>query len=78
MKIVREIDEQKVTWGQLHKHFKDKYLNEQFYDDKAKEFHDLKLGQQMDEFIAMFTSMLGYFPYIQEEKAKFQRFINNL
>lgn len=32
----------------------------------------------MDEFIAKFTSLLRYVPYIGEEKAKLQRFINSL
>jgi len=50
-----------------------------FYDEKAKEFHDLKLGQQsMDEFIPKFTSPLIYFPYIHKEKAKVQHLTNCL
>eukprot|EP00253_Pinus_taeda_P012017 PITA_12017 len=32
----------------------------------------------MDEFINRFTSLLHYVPYIKEEKAKVQRFVNSL
>lgn len=32
----------------------------------------------MDEFITKFTSLLRYVPYIREEKAKVQRFVNSL
>eukprot|EP00253_Pinus_taeda_P008538 PITA_08538 len=32
----------------------------------------------MDEFIARFTSLLRYVPYIREEKAKVQRFVSSL
>jgi len=50
-----------------------------FYDEKVKEFHDLRLGQQsMDEFIAKLTSLLCYVPYIREEKSKVQCFISKL
>lgn len=78
-KLVREMSEQEVTWEQFQKHFKDSNLTEQFYDDKAKEFHDIKLGQQtMDEFIAKFTLLLKYVPPIHEEKAKVHYFISYL
>eukprot|EP00253_Pinus_taeda_P028992 PITA_28992 len=60
-------------------YFKERYLIERFYDEKAREFHDLRLGQQsMDEFINCFTSLLRYVPYIKEEKAKVQRFVSSL
>jgi len=32
----------------------------------------------MDEFITRFTSLLRYVPYIQDEKAKVQRFVSSL
>lgn len=39
----------------------------------------MRLGQQtMDEFITRFTSLLRYVPYVREEKAKVQRFVNSL
>eukprot|EP00253_Pinus_taeda_P025293 PITA_25293 len=47
--------------------------------EEAREFHDLRLGQQtMDEFITRFTSLLRYVPYIREEKAKVQQFVSSL
>lgn len=79
IKTIKEINEQEVTWEHFQKNFKDRYLTERFYDDKAKDFNDLKLGQQtMDEFITKLTSLLRYVPYIHEEKAKVQRFISSL
>lgn len=39
IKIVRKINEEKVTWKEFQKHFKDKYLTEQYYNEKEKKFH---------------------------------------
>ena len=36
---------------QFKKYFKQKYLSNRYYDEKIKEFHELRLGQQtMDEY----------------------------
>ena len=79
MKNVHSIDEQDITWELFQHYFKDKYLTERFYDDKAKEFHDLRLGQMtMDDYVTKFTSLLRYVPYLREEKAKVQRFLSSL
>eukprot|EP00253_Pinus_taeda_P006325 PITA_06325 len=79
VKIVKGVTEQTITWDNFQKYFKERYLTERFYDEKAREFHDLRLGQQtMDEFITRFTSLLRYVPYIREEKAKVQRFVSSL
>eukprot|EP00253_Pinus_taeda_P012645 PITA_12645 len=79
VKIVKGVTEQTITWDNFQKYFKERYLTERFYDEKAREFHDLRLGQQtMDEFITHFTSLLRYVPYIREEKAKVQRFVSSL
>eukprot|EP00253_Pinus_taeda_P029084 PITA_29084 len=79
VKIVKGVTEQTVTWDNFQKYFKERYLTERFYDEKAREFHDLRLWQQtMDEFITRFTSLLHYVPYIREEKAKVQRFVSSL
>eukprot|EP00253_Pinus_taeda_P028065 PITA_28065 len=79
VKIVKGVTEQNITWDNFQRFFKERYLTERFYDEKAREFHDLRLGQQtMDEFITRFTSLLRYVPYIREEKAKVQRFISSL
>ena len=77
--MVRGVSEQDVTWEMFQRYFKEKYLTERFYDEKAREFHDLRLGQQtIDEFVTKFTSLLRYVPYIREEKAKVQRFVSSL
>jgi len=79
VKTVHEVNEQSITWDKFQKFFKEKYLTERFYDEKAKEFHDLCLGQMtMDEFITKFTSLLRCVPYIREEKAKVQWFVSGL
>eukprot|EP00253_Pinus_taeda_P017918 PITA_17918 len=79
VKMVRGVSEQDVTWEMFQRYFKEKYLTERFYDEKAREFHDLRLGQQtIDEFVTKFTSLLRYVPYIREEKAKVQRFVSSL
>eukprot|EP00253_Pinus_taeda_P030136 PITA_30136 len=79
VKIVKVVTEQNITWDNFQRFFKERYLTERFYDEKAREFHDLRLGQQtMDEFITCFTSLLRYVPYIREEKAKVQRFVSSL
>ena len=68
-----------MTWEKFQQYFKDKYLTERFYDEKAREFHDLRLGQlTMDDYITKFTSLLHYVPYLRDEKAKVQRFLSSL
>lgn len=79
VKIVKGVTEQTITWETFQRYFKERYLTERFYDKKAREFLDLRLGQQtMDEFITRFTSLLHYVPYIREEKAKVKRFVSSL
>eukprot|EP00253_Pinus_taeda_P005349 PITA_05349 len=79
VKIVKGVTEQNITSDNFQKIFKERYLTERFYDEKAREFHDLRLGQQtIDEFVTRFTSLLRYVPYIREEKAKVQRFVSSL
>eukprot|EP00253_Pinus_taeda_P019771 PITA_19771 len=79
VKIVKGVIEQTITWDNFQRFFKERYLTERFYDEKAKEFHDFRLGQQtMDEFITRFASLLRYVPYIREEKAKVQRIVSSL
>lgn len=79
IKSIRKIDEEKVTWNEFPNHFNDKYLTECYYDEKAKEFHELRLGTlTMDEYVARFTSLLCYVSYMEEEKAKIQCLISRL
>eukprot|EP00253_Pinus_taeda_P002210 PITA_02210 len=79
IKIVKGISERTITWEKFQKYVKERYLTECFYHEKAREFHDLRLGQQtMDEFINRFTSLLRYVPDIKEEKSKVQIFVSSL
>ena len=67
--MVHVIDKKNFTWEDFEIKFKHRYLNEYYYDDKAKEFHELRLGQlTIDEFVTKFSSLLRYVPYISEEK----------
>ena len=38
-------DEMRLKWKQFKKYFKQKYLSGMYYDDKIKEFYEMKLGQ---------------------------------
>jgi hypothetical protein len=54
-------------------------LSEKYFDEKAKEFYKLKLGQlTIEEYVNKFLDLLRYVPYIKAEKAKAQRFISGL
>lgn len=65
------LKERIVSWEELHKLFKNRYLSEQYYDDHAKKSHELRLGKLMlDKFMAKFTNLLQYVTYIKEEKSK--------
>ena len=78
-KMVHAIDEKTVTWEDFQVKFKNRYLNERYYDDKEKEFQELRLGQlTIDEFVTKFTNLLRYVRYIREEKEKVQIFLNCL
>ena len=43
-KKVKGIKERYVTWKTFKNLFKRKYLSEQYYEEKAKEFYELRLG----------------------------------
>jgi hypothetical protein len=76
MKGIREED---LSWKRFEKYFLKKYLLERYFDEKAKEFYELKLGQlTMEEYVNKFLDLLRYVPYIKAEKAKAQRFISGL
>jgi len=79
IKRVKSINEKHMTWGIFKKYFKRKYLSEQYYEEKAKEFYDLKLGSMtMKELCSKFLSLLRYVQYIIDEKPKIQRFLSFL
>lgn len=77
MRIVHNLEGKEVDWEEFQRLFKGKYLNECYFDDRAKEFHDLKLGQMaMDEMETKFTHLLHYIPYLKDENEKNQCFLN--
>jgi hypothetical protein len=79
IKNVKGVHEEDLSWKQFEKYFWKKYLSEKYFDEKAKEFYELKLGQiTIEEYVNKFLNLLRYVPYIKEEKAKVQRFISGL
>ena len=54
-------------------------MSEQYYEERAKEFYDLRLGtMSMKELNSKFLSLLRYVPYIVDEKPKVQWFLSCL
>ena len=50
-----------------------------YYDDKIKEFHELRLGQQIiEKYTNKFLELLTYVRYIKDEKVKIQCFLSGL
>ena len=61
------------------KYFKRKFLFEQYYEERAKEFYDIKLGSMsMKEISSKYLSLLRYVPYIIDENPKIHRFLSCL
>ena len=62
-----------MNWSTFKKYFKKKFLSEQYYEERAKEFYELKLGtMNMKELNSKFLSLLRFVPYIVDEKPKVQ------
>jgi len=77
VKNVKCIHEEGFTWSESERLFKKKYLSERYFDDKKKEFCELKMGSMTDEeYTSKFFELLRFVPYLKEEKAKIQRFIS--
>ena len=54
-------------------------MSEQYYEERAKEFYELKLGSMtMKDLNSNFLSLLRYVPYLVDEKPKVQRFLSGL
>ena len=71
LKIVKDIREKNINWSTFKKYFKKKFLSEQYYEERAKEFYELKLGtMNMKELNSKFLSLLRYVSYIVDEKPK--------
>ena len=59
IKQVKGIKEKNINWITFKKYFKNKFLSEQYYEERAKEFYDLRLGtMSMKELNSKFLSLL--------------------
>jgi hypothetical protein len=79
LKNVKGVRKEDLSWEQFEKYFWKKYLSEKYFDEKTKEFYELKLGQlTIEEYVSRFLKLLRYVTYIKEKKAKVQCFISGL
>jgi hypothetical protein len=79
LKNVKGIHEENLSWEKFEKYFRKNYLSEKYFDEKTKEFYELKLWQlTIEEYVNKFLDLLRYVPYIKVEKEKVQRFISGL
>jgi hypothetical protein len=52
-------------------------LFERYYDEKIKEFHELKLGHlTFDVYAKIFIELLRYVSYLKDEKERNQHSLN--
>ena len=76
---VKGIKERRISWEQFKKYFKEKYLSARYYDNKRKEFNELKLvHNSMEEHVHKFLGLLSYVDYIKDERIKIQSFLGSL
>lgn len=79
VKNVRCIHEEDFSWSVFKRLFKNKYLSERYFDDRAKELYELRMGSTTnDDYNNRFLELLRYVSYLTEEKSKIQRFISGL
>lgn len=45
LKNVKGIRKEEFSWKEVKEFFKNKYLSERYFDNKAKEFYELRFGQ---------------------------------
>lgn len=77
VKHVRGIREEELIWSKFGRLFKRKYLSERYYDERAKDFYELRMVSMTDDdYTRIFLELLRYVPYL--DKANIQRFINGL
>jgi hypothetical protein len=63
LKNVKGVREEDLSWEKFEKYFWKKYLSEKYFDEKTKEFYELKLGtthyrricQQIPRFVEVCT-----------------------
>ena len=65
-----------MEWSDFKKYFKKQYLSENYYEQKTKEFYEIRLGKMtMDDLINKFLELLRFVPYIKEDKVKIKWFL---
>ena len=70
IKRVKNLKEKYLTQRVFKKYFKSKFLFEQYYEERAKQFYELKLGSMsIKELSSKFLSLLRYVPCIIDEKS---------
>ena len=62
LKRVKGIKEKNVNWSTFKRYFKNNFLSEQYYEERAKEFYELKLGSMTMKYLNKFLSLLRYVP----------------
>ena len=76
---VQHIDEKNVTWREFKRYFQNKYLAKRYYDNKMKEFFELKLwSMTIDEYERRYLELLKYVSFIKDESVKIQRYLSGL
>lgn len=79
VKWARDIKTYELSWREFKRLFGKKYLSERYYNNKAKELYELKMGSMIDEeYTTKFLELIWYVPYLTDEKAKVQRFVSGL
>ena len=70
-KNINNIHGKELTCKIFKTPFKRKFMLDRYYDEKAKEFNDLRLGQlTMEEFVTKFVNLQCYVPYMKDENEK--------
>jgi hypothetical protein len=73
IKNVKGSQDEGMSWEQFERYFRKNYLSEKYFNEKTKEFYELKLGKlTIEEYVNRFLELLRYVPYIKEEKEKVQ------
>ena len=66
-----------MTWREFNRYFQNKYLTERYYDNKIKDFFELKLGfMTIDDYERIFLELLKYVAFIKDEQVKIQRYLS--
>ena len=73
LKRVKGIKEKEVNCSTFKRYFKNKLLSKQYYEERDKEFYELKLGSMtMKDLNSKFLILVRYVPYLVDEKPKVQ------